>query len=106
MLRRIYIIQWCSYCVGKSEAKEFEKRYFIFINKVGLVAVVFMLILTIITAILAVVYTLQNHPDSINALFGLDFLFNLTLPVIIIPTVGFIVWLVLLIKKLLARINP
>ena len=91
--------------MDNDQIEKFEKQYRNFMYKVGFVVLILMLILTIITAIIAVSYTLQNHPDSINASLGMDFLFNLTLPIIIIPTLGFVIWLVLLIKKLHARIN-
>jgi hypothetical protein len=87
------------------QIEKFEKQYRNFMYKVGFVVLIFMLILTIITAILAVSYTLQNHPDSINALLGMDFLFNLTLPIIIIPTLGFVIGLITLIRRLWKKLH-
>jgi hypothetical protein len=85
--------------------QEIRKRYLNFINKIGVIVSVFILILTIITIILAVVYTLQYNPESIPVLMGENFLFSLTLPIIIIPVLSFLVWLIFLIKKLWKKVE-
>jgi hypothetical protein len=91
--------------MNNTESEKAKKEYFVAINKVGLVVAIFVLILTIITAILAVWVTFQFHSESINSLLSENNLISLTLPVIAIPFLGFLIWLIFLIRKLWKRIN-
>ncbi len=87
------------------DSNKAKKEYFMAMNKIGFFIAIIMLILTIITAMLAVWVTLQFRSESIGALLDENILFSITLPIIAIPFLGFVVWLILLIRKLWKRIN-